>query len=254
MGGRLAGKTAIITGAGSMQGMGFATARLFAREGASVMLTDLDEASIAAAAAAIARDGGTATSCPHDVRQEGAWRELAEYVLSRFGSIDILVNNAGMYHAADIADTPVGVLDRLVEVNLRGAFLGCQAVIPHMRAKGGGSIVNISSIAALIGVHRSAAYAATKGAVRALTKSVALDEAPHGVRCNSVHPGTIDTAMVGQLLQGDAAAIRAATAPIPMGRMGRPEDVANVSLFLASDESAYVTGAELVVDGGLSIA
>lgn len=254
MGSRLAGRTAIITGAGSMRGMGFATARLFAREGASVMLTDLDEAAAAAAAAAIVQEGGIALSRPQDVRQESGWQEVAASMVERFGRIDILINNAGMYYAEYISDTPVGMFDRLVEVNVRGAFLGCQTVIPHMRANGGGSIVNISSVAALIGVHRSAAYAATKGAVRAMSKSVALDEAPHGIRCNSVHPGTIETAMVGELLKGDPAAISAATAPIPMGRMGRPEDVANMSLFLASDEASYVTGAEFVVDGGLSIA
>lgn len=254
MSSRLAGRTAIITGAGSMQGMGFATARLFAREGASVMLTDLDEAGAAAAADSIVEEGGVASSRSQDVRQESGWQELAADVLERFGRIDILVNNAGMYYAEYISDTPISMLDRLVEVNLRGAFLGCQAVIPHMRASGGGSIVNISSIAALVGVHRSAAYAATKGAVRALTKSIALDEAPHGIRCNSVHPGTIETAMVDQLLKGDPAAISAATAPIPLGRLGRPEDVANMSLFLASDDASYVTGGEFVVDGGLTVA
>lgn len=237
-----------------MHGMGAATARLFAREGASVILTDLDEAGAAAVAASITQEGGIALSRSQDVRQEEGWQELAAEALKRFGHIDILVNNAGIYHAAYVSDTPVAMLDRLFEINLRGTFLGCQAVIPHMRANGGGSIVNISSIAALTGVHRSAAYAATKGAVRALTKSVALDEAPYGIRCNSVHPGTIETPMVDQLLQGDPAAIDAATAPIPLGRLGRPEDVANMSLFLASQEASYVTGAEFVVDGGLTIA
>lgn len=249
---RLVGKTAIVTGASSMQGMGFATARLFAQEGAAVMLTDLDEKSTAAAAEALSSEGGNIAFRVQDIRSEAGWAAIVSDTLTQFGTLDILVNNAGMYRAEFASETPVEMLDILVDVNLRGTFLGCRAVIPHMRNRGG-SIVNISSIAALVGVHRSAAYAATKGAVRALTKSIALDEAPYGIRCNSVHPGTIETGMVGELLNGNPEAMRAAAAPIPLGRLGRPNEVASVSLFLASDDSSYVTGAELVVDGGLTI-
>lgn len=250
---RLAGKTAIVTGAGSMQGMGFATARLFAQEGASVMLTDLDEASTAAAAAALSDEGGNIAFRVQDIRSEARWAELVSDTLAHFGSLDVLVNNAGLYRAEFASDTTVEMLEALIDVNLRGTFLGCRAVIPHMRTRGG-SIINISSVAALAGVHRSAAYAATKGGVRALTKSIALDEAPYGIRCNSVHPGTIETGMVGELLNGNPEAMRAAAASIPLGRLGQPREVAGVSLFLASDDSSYVTGAELVVDGGLTIA
>lgn len=250
---RLAGKVAIVSGAASTKGMGFATARLFAEEGALVVMTDLDEASLNDAARVLAAEGLEALALRHDVSDEASWAETVDKVAARFGAIDVLVNNAGVYRAEPTSDISLQALDLMLQVNLRGTFLGCRAVIPHMRAKGG-SIVNVSSVAALVGVAHSSGYAATKGGVRAMTKSIALDEAPYGIRCNSVHPGTIDTGMVEALIGTDSEIRSAAAAPIPLGRMGSPREVASVSLFLASDDASYVTGGEFVVDGGLTIA
>lgn len=249
---RLEGKTAIITGAASLKGMGFATARRFAEEGAAVLLTDISQEGLDEAAAALAGLTNKAMVHAMDVSDPAAWTAAVELVRSRCGSIDILVNNAGMFRGDTISDTSLDTFDRLVAVNLRGAFLGCRAVVPHMRAKGG-SIVNISSVSALIGVAGTSAYAATKGGVRAFTRAIAVDEARYAIRCNSIHPGTIDTGMVQAVIPDDAS--RSATAAaIPLGRLGTPADIANMALFLASDEANFVTGAEFVVDGGATIA
>lgn len=249
---RLEGKTAIITGAASLKGMGFATARRFAEEGAAVLLTDISQEGLDEAAAALAGLTNKAMVHAMDVSDPAAWTAAVELVRSRCGSIDILVNNAGMFRGDTISDTSLDTFDRLVAVNLRGAFLGCRAVVPHMRAKGG-SIVNISSVSALIGVAGTSAYAATKGGVRAFTRAIAVDEARYAIRCNSIHPGTIDTGMVQSVIPDDAS--RSATAAaIPLGRLGTPADIANMALFLASDEANFVTGAEFVVDGGATIA
>ncbi|ASV84827.1 cyclopentanol dehydrogenase [Ochrobactrum quorumnocens] len=252
MSGRLEGKTAIITGAASLKGMGFATARRFAEEGAAVLLTDISQEGLDEAAAALASLTDKALVHAMDVSDPAAWSTAVELVRSRWDCIDILVNNAGMFRGDTISETSLDTFDRLVAVNLRGAFLGCRAVVPHMRAKGG-SIVNISSVSALIGVPGTAAYAATKGGVRAFTRAMAVDEARYGIRCNSIHPGTIDTGMVQGLIPGDAAR-NATAATIPLGRLGTPADIANMALFLASDEASFVTGAELVVDGGATVA
>ncbi|MGN7715109.1 SDR family NAD(P)-dependent oxidoreductase [Agrobacterium radiobacter] len=252
MTGRLEGKTAIITGAASLKGMGFATARRFAEEGAAVLLTDISQEGLDEAAAALASLTDKAMFHAMDVSDPAAWDAVVDLALSRWDSIDILVNNAGMFRGDTISETSIDTFDRLVAVNLRGAFFGCRAVILHMRAKGG-SIVNISSVSALIGVPGTAAYAATKGGVRAFTRAMAIDEARHGIRCNSIHPGTIDTGMVQAVIPDDASR-RATAAAIPLGRLGRPEDIANMALFLASDEASFVTGAELVVDGGATVA
>ncbi|MCL7999498.1 SDR family oxidoreductase [Brucella sp. 21LCYQ03] len=249
---RLVGKTAIITGAASLKGMGFATARRFAEEGAAVLLTDISQAGLDEALAALAGLTDKALVHAMDVSDPAAWDAVVDLARSRWDSIDILVNNAGMFRGDTISETSLDTFDRLVAVNLRGAFLGCRAVVPHMRAKGG-SIVNISSVSALIGVPGTAAYAATKGGVRAFTRAMAVDEARHGIRCNSIHPGTIDTGMVQAVIPDDASR-RATAAAIPLGRLGRPEDIANMALFLASDEASFVTGAELVVDGGATVA
>lgn len=252
MSGRLNGKTAIITGAASLKGMGFATARRFAEEGAAVLLTDISQDGLVEAAAALAAVTGKALAHAMDVSDPASWTAAVDLVRSRWGSIDILVNNAGLFRGDTISETSVDTFDALVSVNLRGAFLGCCAVVPHMRVKGG-SIVNISSVSALVGVPGTSAYAATKGGVRAFTRAIAIDEARHGIRCNSIHPGTIDTGMV-QAVVADDAARKAATAAIPLGRLGSPEDIANMGLFLASDEASFVTGADFVVDGGMTAA
>ena len=250
--GRVDGKAVIVTGAAS--GLGRAAATLLAREGASVVLADVNEAG----AEALARELG-APACFQrlDVRDEAAWQLVIAETLRRFGRLDVLVNNAGIVVVASIEETTLEQWRAVQAVNSDGVFLGCKHAIPAMQRGGGGSIVNLSSTAGLVGTPAFAAYAASKGAVRALTKTVAVHCARLGypIRCNSIHPGGIDTPMT-QGLPGLAAAAspltREALAKQPMLRMGRPEDVAELVLYLASDASAFVNGAEIAIDAGLT--
>jgi NAD(P)-dependent dehydrogenase (short-subunit alcohol dehydrogenase family) len=252
--GRVEGKVAIVTGAGN--GIGRATAIRLAAEGARVMLADLD----AEAAAAVADEIGEAAAIrPHDVRKAEDWRGLMDAVLERHGGLDIMVNNAGILAtepSQTLEDTDLVQWRAVQEVNSEGVFLGCKHAVAVMRETGGGSIVNLSSLAALVGTPHLIAYGASKGLVRQLTKSVAIDCARRGfnIRCNSVHPGFVDTNMGKQVLGlGNADVERTREArrrQIPLGIFGVPEDIANAILFLASDEARYITGAELVVDGG----
>lgn len=252
--GRVDGKVAIVTGAAS--GLGRASAVMLAREGARVVLTDIDAEKGAHAAAAI---GGEATFMAHDVTSEDDWRRVVADTVDRFSRLDVLVNNAGVAVMKDIEHTTLEEWRAVHAVNADGPFLGCREAIAVMKRTGGGSIVNISSIAGMIGAHNLAAYCASKGSVRLLTKSVALHCARKGydIRCNSVHPSFIDTPMVGAMIDQArdkdkmAQGLRQAA---PLGRLGRPEDVAAMVLYLASDESAFVTGAEMVVDGGVTAA
>jgi len=247
-----AGKSVLVTGAGSRLGVGFAMAQLFAREGATVMLTDLDIEVLEAGARTIQSEGGSAIARVLDVSDANAWDEAVEHLITACGSVDVLVNNAGIYRGDGVADMSLDSLDAQISINLRGTLLGCRAVVPHMR-KAGGAIVNVSSITALIGVNKSVAYSATKGAVRSLTKSIAIDEAPFGIRCNSIHPGTIDTGMTRALIGAGDEAAQALAAHIPLGRLGTPRDVAKLCLFLASDDASFITGGEFVVDGGQTV-
>lgn len=249
---RFAGKSVLITGAGSRLGVGFAMAQLFAREGATVMLSDLDSAAIEAGAQAIEEEGGTAIAHVLDVSEVSAWESAVGALIARCGAVDVLVNNAGIYRADGVTDMSIESLDAQISINLKGTLLGCRAVVPHMR-KAGGAIVNVSSITALTGFQKSVAYSATKGAVRSLTKSIAVDEAPFGIRCNSIHPGTIDTGMTRALIGPGDDAARALAAHIPLGRLGTPQDVAKLCIFLASDDASFITGGEFVVDGGQTI-
>ena len=252
--GRVDGKIAIVTGGGN--GIGRATALRLAAEGARVMLADLD----AVAAAAVADEiGDTAASRGHDVRRPEDWAALMEDVLQRYGTLDILVNNAGILateSSQTLEDTDLAQWRAVNQVNAEGVFLGCKHGVAVMREYGGGAIVNLSSIAGLVATPHLIAYGASKGAVRQLTKSVAIDCARHGynIRCNSVHPGFVDTDMGKHVLSLNNADVErnreARRKQIPLGIFGQAVDIANAILFLASDEARYVTGSELVVDGG----
>jgi 3alpha(or 20beta)-hydroxysteroid dehydrogenase len=241
-GGRLAGKTALITG--GARGQGEREARLFAAEGATVMVTDVLEEQLAEVVADI---GGAARGMRQDVSSEEDWAAVVAATLSAFGRLDVLVNNAAIYRVGPIEEERLDDFNRILAVNLAGTFLGIRFSIPAMRAVGGGSIINISSVAGLEGFAGHAAYGSSKWAVRGLTKIAALELGHYGIRVNSVHPGAIDTPMIAPYARPGVD--RGAAYPIP--RIGVPLDVAHLALFLASDESSYVSGAEITVDGGL---
>ena len=250
--GRLADKIAFITGAAS--GLGRAMATTFVREGARVAIADIAEESGAAAAR---EHGPSALFIRHDVTSEQSWERALDEAGRHFGALHILVNNAGIGTLGDIERTSFEDWRSVQSVNLDGVFLGCKHAIPRIAAAGGGSIINMSSVAGLIGVHNMAAYCSSKGGVRLLTKSVAMHCARrrYGIRCNSIHPVYIATPMVDRMVASarDPEALRHALAEaIPLGRIGTPEDVAAMAVYLASDESSLVTGAEFVIDGGLS--
>ncbi|MEZ5729769.1 MAG: glucose 1-dehydrogenase [Burkholderiaceae bacterium] len=245
MAGRLDGKVALITGAA--RGQGAAEARLFAAEGARVVLTDILDETGRATAASI---GPAARYLNQDVRDEARWRVVVEDVVATEGRLDILVNNAGVFPAGDLLGTRLAEFEQVVSINLTGVFLGMQAAASAMLDQGSGSIVNISSIAGLAGSPMHIGYGVTKWGLRGLTRSAARQLAASGVRVNSVHPGLIDTQMLETIGAPGSAARQGADARIPMQREGTVDDVARVVLFLASDEAAYVTGAEYAVDGG----
>jgi NAD(P)-dependent dehydrogenase (short-subunit alcohol dehydrogenase family) len=245
---RLAGKIALISGAA--RGMGAAEARLFAREGARIVLGDVLEAEGQAKQAEIVASGGEAVFVRLDVTRESDWEGAVALAAQRFGKLDVLVNNAGIGAAGRVEDTTAEGWDRVMEVNAKGVFLGTRTVIPAMRRAGGGSIVNISSQLGLVGMDDSSPqYTASKGAVRLLTKTTALQYARDRIRCNSVHPGPIVTPMT-ERRRADPVVYGRMLSRIPLGRYGEPDEVAYGVLYLASDESSYVTGSELVIDGG----
>jgi len=246
--GRLDGKIAIITGAAS--GQGAVEAKLFAKEGAKVVATDFNVEALEKNVAEIKEDGGEAIAVKHDVTSKEDWDEVVAKAVEAYGKIDILVNNAGITGEImkPIEDFTIEEWDKILDVNAKGPFLGTKAVIPEMKKNGGGSIVNISCLSGIYGLGIPA-YNSSKGAVRLLTKNVALDYGKHGIRCNSVHPGTIETPMIKDFVGTDEGR-QSALQGIPLGILGQPEDVANAVLFLASDEARFITGAELVIDGG----
>ena len=244
---RLQGKVALITGAA--RGQGAAEARLFAQEGAKVILADLLDQEGTAVAAEIAEAGGDALYVHLDVTNEEEWDAAIRSAVSTFGKVDILINNAGICRRGNVLETTSDQWDVLLDVNAKGVFLGTKAAIPEMRKAGGGSIINISSTAGLVGSRTSAAYSASKGAVRLFTKSTAIQYAAEGIRANSIHPGPIDTDM-GDQVWPDADSREAAVARTAVARIGTSQDIAYGALYLASDESSYVTGTELVIDGG----
>ncbi|RCX16766.1 NAD(P)-dependent dehydrogenase (short-subunit alcohol dehydrogenase family) [Fontibacillus phaseoli] len=245
--GRLDNKVAIITGAAG--GMGKADALLFAREGAKVVITDIQEDKVLAAAEEINQNGGEALGVVHNVTSEDDWKRVVDEAVAKFGKIDILINNAGISSPTPMMDTTVELWNKVMDINIKSVFLGQKYVIPHMIDNGGGSIVNISSIAGLTGGNGAGPYTASKGAVRMLTKATAVDFAKHNIRCNSVHPGIIQTPMTEGLMEDEKmkAWFHSVT---PLPRLGLAEDIAAGVLFLASDESSYITGIELPIDGG----
>ncbi len=261
MTGRVAGKVALITGGAS--GIGRACALRLAEEGASVVITDIQDGPGDAVVAEISAGGGAAEYLHHDVTDERAWIDVMNAVRQRHGRLNVLVNNAGIGIASSIVELSLADWQRQQAINLDGVFLGIKHAIPLMRDGGGGSIINMSSVAGLKGSARLSAYNATKGGVRLLTKGVALECAQErwNIRVNSVHPGIIDTPIwtriTAESLQpgNNSAAIdpgAMAETTVPTGVLGKPRDIANGVLFLASDDSSYVTGTELVIDAGLS--
>jgi NAD(P)-dependent dehydrogenase (short-subunit alcohol dehydrogenase family) len=245
---RLKGKVALISG--GARGMGASEARLFAREGARVVIGDILDAEGQAVAADIVAHGGEALYVRLDVTDEGDWDRAVSRTVERFGKLDILVNNAGVGGGSRIEDTTVKEWDHVMDVNAKGVFLGTRAAIPAMRRAGGGSIINISSQLGLVGTDISSPqYQASKGAVRLLTKTTAMQYARDRIRANSVHPGPIVTAMT-ERRRADPEHYKLMLSRIPLGRFGEPDEVAYGVLYLASDESTFVTGSELVIDGG----
>ena len=245
---RLDGKVAFITG--GAKGQGREEAKLFAKEGAKIVLGDILDNLGQEVAKDIQDTGGEATYVHLDVTNEADWKSSIKIILQKYGRLDILVNNAGILIRKGIEDTTTEDWSRIMDVNAKGAFLGIKSAIPVMRKSGGGSIINISSTAGLVASPSgSASYTATKGAVRLLTKSTAIQYAKENIRCNSVHPGPIDTDMIQDSIT-DPSKLTERMESLPMGRFGTAEEVTFGVLYLASDESSFVTGSELVIDGG----
>ncbi len=246
---RVAGKVALVSG--GARGIGAATAKLLAQEGATVVLADVLEVEGHATAAQIGEAGGRAVFMPLDVTDEENWRQVIAATVAAYGKLDVVVNNAGISGRAAVAETEVETWDRVMAVNGKGVFLGVKLAIPELRKAGGGSIINISSIYGIVGSETSAAYHASKGAVRIFTKSAAIQYAKDGIRVNSVHPGFVDSPMTAAAhALPEVHNLRVGRTPL--GRMGTPEDIAAGILYLASDESSFVTGSELVIDGGMT--
>ncbi|MFT4613683.1 MAG: 3(or 17)beta-hydroxysteroid dehydrogenase [Bacteroidia bacterium] len=251
--GRVEGKIAIVTG--GAQGLGEAAVQRLSEGGAQVVLSDINS------------DAGTVTAAKygatfitHDVREEDQWEALMAATLSRYGKLDILVNNAGIFTSCPVDETPLEDFRRVIDINLTGCFLGCKHGVRAMKKNPdglGGSIINLSSVTGLRGQIGGAAYTSSKGGVRLLTKTVAVENAALQIRCNSIHPGTMYTPMVKALFDAagdDATALEAIIErQTPLGRMGESGDIGDMVLFLASDDSKYVTGAEMVVDGGMTV-
>ena len=246
---RVKGKVALISGGAG--GIGAATAILLAEEGAAVVIGDLLDDQGRSVAASIKRSGGQAFYVNLDVTNEVSWDNAVAAAVTNFGKLDILVNNAGVSHRSGVEDTTPEAWDHVIDVNVKGVFLGTRAAIPSMRTAGGGSIINISSIYGLVGSVTSSAYHASKGAVRIFNKSTAIQYASENIRANSVHPGFVDSPMT-RAHHDDPNIQEERVAKMPLGRMGQPEDIASGILYLASDESSIVTGAELVIDGGMT--
>ena len=245
---RLAGKVAFISG--GARGMGETEARLFAENGAKVVIGDVLEAEGRQVAADISGSGGDAMFVPLDVTSESDWERAVAATVERYGRLDVLVNNAGVSGRSMVEDTRVEDWERVMDINAKGVFLGTRCAIPEMQKVGGGSIINISSQLGLVGTDNSSPqYQASKGAVRIFTKTTAIQYAADGIRANSVHPGPIVTPMTEER-RADPATRELMLSRIPLARYGQPIDVAYGVLYLASDESSFVTGSELVIDGG----
>ena len=251
---RLQDKVAIITGAGG--GMGRTAALMFAAEGASVVVAEFGEAAGVETVRQVEATGGRASFVKVDVSTEADARGMVEHAVSTFGRLDVLYNNAGIMPEADhsVTDTEVAVWDQVMAVNVRGVFLGCKYAIPQMVDGGGGSVINIASFVALVGCSvPQDAYTASKGALLSLTRSLAVQFGPHGVRTNAICPGPVETPLLMDWLVKDEQAKRIRLARNPTGRFGKPEEIVNMAIYLASDESRWTNGAQLVVDGGITV-
>ncbi|HYC65202.1 MAG TPA: glucose 1-dehydrogenase [Reyranellaceae bacterium] len=245
---RVAGKVVLVTGAGS--GIGRATALLLAQEGAAVIASDVNQAGGEETAR---QSGGKVRFAVQDTSKEADWQRVIADILAREGRLDGLVNNAGISgpYPSTFETETVEQWQRILAVNVQGVFLGCKHAVPALKKTGGGSIVNVSSLAAFLGTPKLAAYGASKGAVRQFTKSVAMDCARHRIRCNSVHPGIIQTPMGDTVMPDDKTRERSLRS-VPLRVLGEPRDIAYGILYLVSDESRFVTGSELVIDGGMN--
>ena len=241
--GRMAGKVALISG--GARGQGAAEARLFAEEGARVVIGDILDETGTRLAVEIGEGGGEAVFVHLDVACAAHWRAAVKTAEDHYGQLDVLVNNAGAWRGGRVEETSEDDWDLMFDVNAKGVFLGTRAAIPAMRRAGGGSIVNVSSSVAMVGVDRASAYPAAKGAVRTFSKLTAIQYAGEGIRANSLHPGPVETELLREVFGG-----REINAYTPLGRLGTPRDIAFAALYLACDESSFVTGSELVVDGG----
>jgi len=251
---RLDGKIALITGAGS--GMGRAAARLFAVEGAKVVVTDVVDGPGHETVAAVRDAGGDATYVRADVSVPADCEAMVRFATDTYGGLHVLYNNAGIFPGDDggVLDTPESTWERVMEINLKGVWLGCRAAIPAMIASGGGSIVNVASFVALMGAATAQiAYTASKGGVLSMTREIAVEYARRGIRANALCPGPIETPLLQELLSDPDRRARRMV-HIPMGRLGRAEELARAALFLASDDASFMTGASLVVDGGITAA
>ena len=249
---RLEGKVALISG--GARGQGAVEARMFAEEGASVVIGDILDEQGRQTEAELQELGYNVTYVHLDVTSESDWESAVQAAVSTYGKLDILLNNAGILIRKNIEETTEEDWDRIFSVNAKGVFLGTKAAIPAMRDNGGGSIINISSTAGLVGSpNGSASYTATKGAVRLFTKSTAIQHAREGIRCNSIHPGPIETDMIADTLN-DPANMALRMQRLPLGRVGKPSEIAYGAIYLASDESSFVTGSEVVIDGGTTAA
>jgi NAD(P)-dependent dehydrogenase (short-subunit alcohol dehydrogenase family) len=254
MSGRLEGKVALITGAGS--GMGRSAAELFASQGARVVVSDVVDEGGNATVDAVRAAGGDATYVRADVSKWADCEAMVKHATDTYGALHVLYNNAGIFPADDggVLDTPESTWDTVMDINLKGVWLGCRAGIPAMIASGGGSIVNVASFVALVGAATAQiAYTSSKGGVLSMTREIAVEYARQGIRANALCPGPIQTPLLEELLSDPARRARRLV-HIPMGRLGRAEELAKAALFLASDDASFMTGASLVVDGGITAA
>jgi NAD(P)-dependent dehydrogenase (short-subunit alcohol dehydrogenase family) len=251
---RLQDKVAIITGAGG--GMGRTAALMFAAQGARVVAAEFSEAAGQETVRLVRETGGNASFIKVDVSREADAKAMVDHAVATYGRVDVLYNNAGIMPEADhsVVDTDVDVWDQVMAVNVRGVFLGCKFAIPRMVAQGGGSIINIASFVALVGCSvPQDAYTASKGALLSLTRSLAVQFGPNGVRTNAICPGPVETPLLMEWLVKDEEAKRIRLARNPTGRFGKPEEIVHMAIYLASDESRWTNGAQLVVDGGITV-
>ncbi len=255
MSGRVAEKVVIVTGAGSNPGLGRASAERLAAEGAKLIVTDVDEAGALDCAEVIKAAGGEATALHQDVTDESRWQEVIDATVETYGRLDVIVNNAGIAVLKPIEELSLDDFNKQQTVNLTSVFLGCKYGMAQMRKQGhGGTLINLSSIAGLVGLVSCVAYSASKGGVRAMTKSIAMEGAKDNIRCNSVHPGVIWTNMQAQAQAGSDRApdSELPRSSVPLGRAGEPNDIANCITYLASEEASYITGAEFTIDAGMT--